>query len=133
MSSFHIQTISEEPVDWGESPHWDESRQRLSYVDCFAKRIYQIDPESGKSEKFNVSQQTTSKSMPITTALPALVSGQSDTPFLITLGNTICKYSPSTEEILNLAEIESGSNFNNGKCDPEGRLWVGSYTGMAFL
>ena len=132
MSSFHVQTISEEAVDWGESPHWDESRQKLSYVDCFSKRIYQIDPESGKSERFNVMSET-SKTTPTTMAIPAAASGQSETTYLITLGNSIAKFSPSTGDVLKLAEIDTGSYFNNGKCDPEGRLWVGSFTGMPLI
>ncbi|CAG2114541.1 unnamed protein product [Medioppia subpectinata] len=127
MSSFHVQPVSEEPVDWGESPHWDESRQRLSYVDCFAKTIHQIDPESGKCDRFSI-VSATNRSTPMTTmAVPG--TGQCEPAYLITLGNSIAKYSPDSGDILKLADIESGSYFNNGKCDPRGRLWVGSFTG----
>lgn len=128
MSAFHLQTVSEEPVDWGESPHWDESRQRLSYVDCFANRIYQIDPESGKCDKLSVVGQP-NKAKPTTMAIPA-VTGQSDSAYLINLGNSLAKYTPSTGDVFKLADLDSGSHFNNGKCDLEGRLWVGSFTGM---
>jgi sugar lactone lactonase YvrE len=133
MSSFHVQPVSEEPVDWGESPHWDESRQRLSYVDCFAKCIHQIDPESGKCDRFTI-MSATNRSTPMTTmAIPVTANDQSEPEFLITLGNSIAKYSPASGDILKLADIESGSYFNNGKCDSGGRLWVGSFTGIVRL
>lgn len=131
MSQFHVQVVSEDPIDWGESPHWDESRQKLYYVDCFAKSIYQIDPENGKCERINIVNQTT-KSIPmITIAIPSNI--EDDNTFIITLGNSIAKYSQTTGDILKLADIESGSYFNDGKCDTKGRLWIGTFKGFSIF
>ncbi|XP_054156335.1 regucalcin-like [Oppia nitens] len=127
MSSFHVQIVSQEPVDWGESPHWDQSRQRLSYVDCFAKRIHQIDPESGRCDRYNI-VSAASKSTPMTTmAIPT--DNQCDTEYVISLGNSLAKYLPNSGDIYKLADIDGGTYFNDGKCDSRGRLWIGSFTG----
>jgi sugar lactone lactonase YvrE len=130
MSQFHVQVISKEAIDWGESPHWDETRQKLYYVDCFTKCIHQIDPENGKCERFDIVGQYT-KSMPMTIAIPT--NNEDNNTFIITLGNSIAKYCQTSGDIFKLAEIESGSYFNDGKCDSNGSLWIGSFKGFQFF
>lgn len=125
MSQFHCETVSHTPIDWGEAPHWDIKKQKLYYVDCFGKTIYLIDPEKNHPEQSIAIPREGIKSPMITAALPT----NQDDEFLVVSGNEILKFDAISKETQQVASIDYGNCFNDGKCDVNGRLWVGTFKG----
>lgn len=49
--------------------------------------------------------------------------------YIVSVGNTLGHLDWDTNTYTKFAEVDAGKNnrFNDGKCDPKGRLWAGKY------
>lgn len=100
--------------DLSESPVWDAARQRLWFVDINAPALHRLDPASGALE---------------TWPMPAAIGSIA----LDTAGKVIAarrdgiwRFAPNeaTESLLARSPLEN-ARFNDGRCDRQGRFWVG--------
>ncbi|KAJ3654213.1 hypothetical protein Zmor_013416 [Zophobas morio] len=115
-------------VKLGEAPHWDPEAQTLYYVDILGMSIYQYEPATKKVSKASVGLNLVSFIIP--------VEGEKN-QFIVSLGREIVRIFWNSElqdvrVIEQLAEVEQApeffeSRFNDGKCDPLGRLWAGTF------
>jgi sugar lactone lactonase YvrE len=111
----------------GECPVWDADRQQLFWVDVYNHRVHQFDPASGQDRYFDVGD--------VVSAI-VLTDGE---PLLIALGNRLALLNLQTGELATLHQVQfphSETRFNDGKCDPQGRFWIGSVSeavGQAML
>ena len=116
MPSLTIQTIGNRTSKWGEGPLW--WNDRLFYVDIENHTLIRLDPETGTEETWNVGER-------IGTVVPRASGG------VLYAGDTgIVALDLSTDTKQALADPEpekrATNRFNDGKCDPAGRFWVGS-------
>lgn len=100
-----------------EGPVWDEKTQTLYWVDILKNSIHSLQPDSG------VQEQMTLDDFPSTIAL------ESSGALIVTARRSIYRINlkEQTKELLQtIADGETAVRFNDGKPDPEGRLWVGT-------
>jgi sugar lactone lactonase YvrE len=101
----------------GEGAFWDYKNQKLYWVDIEGSKLNIYDPKS----KINKTFQTPSR---IGTVVP-----YNSNKAIIALEDGIYNIDTSTGEISLFSDVESKqieNRFNDGKCDPNGNLWVGS-------
>lgn len=102
----------------GEGPVWDPSRNELLWVDIENKLLCFCDIVSGDIVQIEMESRIG------TVAL----TNQPDM-YLVALQSGIKLYNRKTGEYAELANPEKdlvNNRFNDGKCDPAGRFWIGS-------
>ena len=112
--------ITPEPIgthisQWGEGPVW--TGNRLLYVDIEGHKLLSFDPVSGKETIWDVGQR-------IGTVVPRASGG------LVWAGHHgIYAFDEATGQSALITHPEADiptNRFNDGKCDPAGRLWAGT-------
>lgn len=101
----------------GEGAFWDHRTQRLFWVDITGLKVHIYDPET-----------RTNKSFPTPSMVGTVVPGNNDKA-VIALVDGIYILNTLDGEISLLSDVEADmtyNRFNDGKCDPNGNLWVGS-------
>lgn len=101
----------------GEGPLWDVTRQALWWVDTKRHKLNCFSPSDGSNKSFDVGQQ-------IGTVVLREKGG-----LVVGLEHGIGIFDPETGDFEILCDPESHlheNRFNDGKCDPAGRLWIGS-------
>ncbi|MFM2143212.1 MAG: hypothetical protein RLZZ476_1756 [Verrucomicrobiota bacterium] len=100
---------------WGEGPIWHEDR--LLYVDIESHLVIAYTPTTGAELTWNVGQR-------VGTVVPRASGG------LVWAGDTGFYFlDESSGDSTPIADPEPDlpdNRFNDGKCDPAGRLWAGS-------
>lgn len=102
----------------GEGAIWNTNTQELYWVDIEGKKLHTYNPET---------QQNTTSNTPsrIGTVVPTI---KKDT-VVVALQDGIYFMNTKTGDLKLLSDVEqqlTSNRFNDGKCDPSGRLWVGS-------
>ena len=124
MKRLVAKPVSGESFDLGESCRWDETTQRLNWVDVFTGRLFEAEYDG--SALVNVAERSVDG---VLTAVAPL----SDRSGWVIAANQGIALLSRTGEITPLAEPEAGSGgavrMNDAACDPAGRFWAGS---MAF-
>jgi sugar lactone lactonase YvrE len=101
----------------GEGPLWDEETQSLFWVDIFNHRVNRFDPAAGRHREYEVGD-----------VVAAMALGPSHT-LVLALRHDLALLDLLTGELEHLAEVERerpGVRLNDGKCDAQGRFWIGS-------
>jgi sugar lactone lactonase YvrE len=102
----------------GEGAVWDVATQRLLWVDITEKRVGIFDPRSGRNELLQLDSQ-------VGTVVPTQ-SGN----LLVALQEGVALLDRRTGRVSKLrcpaGHDPRRTRFNDGKCDPRGRLWVGT-------
>lgn len=119
-----VKKIPEIPnLELGEGPHWDVETQSLYLVDIFGKSVHKYVPSTGQHTKAVFEK-------PVSIIIP--VQGQRD-KFIVSLEReiSILTWDGRTgkiSDVQTLAEVDKGTEnrLNDGKCDPNGRLWTGT-------
>lgn len=102
----------------GECPVWQVQDQKLFWVDVYNHRVHQFDPATGKDCCFDTGDVVSALALAGTDRL------------LIALSDRLAwLHLPSGEvEIIHRIEFPypAGTRLNDGKCDAQGRFWIGS-------
>ena len=101
----------------GEGSLWDSDAQVLYWVDILNHELYLYDPSTGVNRTIETLQ-------PVGTVVPRARGGA-----ILALQNGFASLDLETENISFIADPERqirGNRFNDGKCDPAGRLWAGT-------
>ncbi|XP_033737410.1 regucalcin-like [Pecten maximus] len=101
----------------GEGPHWDDSTRSLVFVDITQKNVFRWDSVTGSLQKVHLEDE-------VGCVVPCKKGG-----FLVAVGRTIFHLEWSSQKLTKLHEIPLkgvGNRFNDGKCDPAGRFWIGT-------
>jgi len=111
-----VETAGENVSKWGEGPVWHAGV--LWYVDIEGHRVCSYDPSTGKEQDWNVGERV------------GLVVPRAEGGHLIAGDNGIVGIDLDSGERKTLADPEPDkrpdNRFNDGKCDPAGRLWAGT-------
>ncbi|WP_404451890.1 SMP-30/gluconolactonase/LRE family protein [Virgibacillus necropolis] len=100
-----------------EGPLWDEERNRLLCVDILNNKLINYDPSSQALHDIEFPSNVTS------------VVKVKDSRLLLSTRNQLILFDKSNEaskEIISLADLGKTMRFNDGKCDPFNRFWVGT-------
>ena len=117
QTRFEVRVAVASPALLGESPMWHPHEQRLYYCDIPGRKLQRFDPASGELVHWNFDTEVASCA-PMQGG--ALLLGARD---------GLWRFDPKSGERTRLAEPPydpSRERFNDGKCDPQGRFWVGT-------
>jgi sugar lactone lactonase YvrE len=101
----------------GESPVWDDSAQVLYWVDIRRPALRRLIPERAEVRTW---------SLPELVGSIALVD---DGRLLLALGDEVVLFDPVSADVEPLARLPrriEGHRFNDGRCDRQGRFFVGT-------
>ncbi len=116
MSGITINPLGARQSLWGEGPVWWQ--ERLLYVDIEGHAIVELNCESGVETVYSIGERV------------GMVVPADDGNWLYAGDNGITRFNPASGNALLLADPEShkrtDNRFNDGKCDPQGRLWAGT-------
>ena len=110
--------IYQTEVICGESPVWDEVSQRLYWADVVNGNVYILNPITGSNKTYNTGQVLGSITLCERGGL--LLSCAKGFFFLDPDTN---KIEPAIDQEI----LSAGHFFADGKCDPQGRFWAGTY------
>ena len=119
MINYHNKAVLEYKIKarLGEGAFWNHKTQELYWVDIEDQMLYIYNPQT----KTNRSLPTPSK---IGTVVP-----KNTNETIVALQDGIYTMNLKSGDVVLISDIESElteNRFNDGKCDPSGRLWVGS-------
>lgn len=101
----------------GEGPLWSVAEGRLYWVDILNPSVHRSDPDSGRDEMLALPEMVSALAPRRSGGLIAAArSGLRGFDFSAGLGETLAV--PEADR--------PGNRFNDGKCDREGRFWVGT-------
>jgi len=101
----------------GESPVWHPRENALYYADIPGHKLQRFDPASGELRHWDFGTDVASFA-------PRL-----DGTLLLAMRDCLWVFDPASGERRRVAEPPydpSNERFNDGKCDPQGRFWVGT-------
>ncbi len=99
-----------------EGPCWDAETGRLLWVDIVGHAIHRYDPGTGQGTTHPVSGMV---GFAVIAAAGHLVAGIGDGLYDLAFGIP-------GESLLARPGMHGENRFNDGKCDPRGRLWAGT-------
>ena len=105
------------PAVLAESPMWHPDEQVLWYVDIVGRRVHRFDPKRGETRDWTFDSDVA--------CLAPMLDGQ----LLLGLRSGLWRFDPANGERSRLAAPPydpANERFNDGKCDPIGRFWVGT-------
>jgi sugar lactone lactonase YvrE len=105
------------PSVLGESPLWYPSEQVLYWCDIPGHALNRFDPKSGEYARWPFSTD-------VSCCAPLMEGG-----LLLALRSGLVRFDPSSGAAHPLADAPYDTavlRFNDGKADPQGRLWVGT-------
>lgn len=117
MSSHSIEVIHDTPMITGESPVWHAEEAALYWIDIPGKAVHRLQPESGAHRLFP---------MP---AEPGCIVRSSGGGLIVALRTGIAHLDTHTGALslrIPAPYDPAVIRFNDGRCDPSGRLWVGT-------
>lgn len=101
---------------------WHPNEKVLYWVDITPGILHRFDPQSGRTQSWPMGAM-------IGTVVPASPEG-----LVVALESGIVHFT-AQEKLIRLCDFpeatELGNRFNDGKCDPSGRLWVGTMNRQA--
>lgn len=101
----------------GEGALWNPVSERLYWVDIEGRALHVFDPATGDDRRYPVDKRIgTVVPMRNGNALVALQTGIHE--INLNTGQLTLRADPVTDQYL---------RFNDGKCDPAGRFWVGTF------
>ena len=114
MASVEIALDTQDMV--GESPFWDQQENALYWVDIIGKKISRYDPTTGDRKNW------------ATVDFPTAIALRAKEPGAVLAmagGVRLFDFEGAFHDFSQPDQTE-GNRLNEGKCDPQGRLWVGS-------
>lgn len=118
VTSQSIQPILDARSRLGEGPVWDAATQTLFWIDVYNHRVHQFDPATSQDRYFDTGE-----------VVGALAPAGPD-QLIIARRHSLAFLNPQTGDIQPLVQLEfpspSDTRCNDGKCDPQGRFWIGT-------
>ena len=111
-----IRSVVEERFLVGESPRWNEDQQALYWVDIYKPSIERLNPISGERETWLMPERIGCISF---CRDGRIIAGMQSGIAFIDLEDV------SVERVYDLVPDNPEIRFNDGRCDHQGRFWVG--------
>lgn len=112
--------VRDERAQLGESPSWDDKKQVLYWIDSVKGNLYIYDPLTSFNRKIVVGEHI------------GCVAPKNEQEVIIATKSGIYSFDLESEKktFIHDPNKHSENIFNDGKCDPEGRFWVGTVNGV---
>lgn len=112
--------IQDEKTLLGESPSWDSVRQVLYWIDSMKGNLYIYDSKNKNNRKIEIGEHIGS------------VAPKNEKEVIMATKSGIYFFHLETEKktFITNPNRHSENIFNDGKCDPKGRFWVGTVNGV---
>lgn len=117
VSNLKVEQVSEIKAKLGEGSIWDHKKQVLYWVDIEEGTLFEYDPVLNTTKSHLIGKK------------PGTVVPETDNTVVLALEDGVYRmflHNDSLEFITKPLSLLSNQRFNDGKCDPFGRLWVGS-------
>jgi sugar lactone lactonase YvrE len=117
MSTPEIRVAVASAALLGESPFWHPRERTLYYCDIPGKRLQRFDPANGELSHWDLDVE------------PGSCAPCVDGTLLLAMRDGLFRFDPASGARKRLAEPPydpAKERFNDGKCDPQGRFWVGT-------
>ncbi len=117
FSSLKVEKVSDITAKLGEGSIWDYQKQVLYWIDIEEGILFEFNPVLNKTISHNAGKK-------IGTIVP-----ETDNTVILALQDGIYRmflHNDSLEFIAKPSSLLDNQRFNDGKCDPQGRFWVGS-------
>ena len=101
----------------GESPVWHPRENALYYADIAGHKLQRFDPARGELRHWQFDTDVAS------------LAPRLDGTLLLAMRDGLWVFDPASGERRRVAEppyAPANERFNDGKCDPQGRFWVGT-------
>ena len=102
----------------GEGAFWDFRTGELYWIDILEKRLHIYNPKINENRSLSMPSN-------IGTVVPA----ENQNEAVVALQDGVYTINTKSEKMSPFSDLEkdvTGNRLNDGKCDPSGRLWVGS-------
>lgn len=99
----------------GESPRWDDRRGVLFYVDILGRQLRRYDPRTRSHDAWDM-DETVGGCFPTETGR-----------LLLAMQTGIFWFTPESGALEHYCDLEADhalTRANDGRCDPQGRLWI---------
>ena len=113
----NVELVLDARAELGESPVWDDRRQRLLFVDILLGHVHEFDPLTGHDRIFQVGQPVG--------AVALAAAGD----WVIAARDGFFRLNPESGEVTLIAHVEmevAGNRMNDGAVDAGGRFWAGT-------
>ena len=117
MSSAEVRVAVAAASLLGESPVWHPGERALYYCDIAGHRLQRFDPQSGELRHWEFATDV------------ACLAPRMNGTLLLAMRDGLWCFDPSSGARQGVAEPPydpDRERFNDGKCDPQGRFWVGT-------
>lgn len=117
VSDIQVTCVRQEQAILGESPVWDPERRALWWIDCVAPALHRYDPARDTDVRLELGER-----------IHAIGLG-ADGGLIAAMVGGLARLDPETGTVETVARPEASRRdhrFNDGKCGPDGRFWVGS-------
>lgn len=114
---FSYEVVTPHYSELGEGPVWDRHTKSICWVDILSGCIHEFTPSTGQYRCLHLAEMVG--------AIAVCTNGD----FIAALKSGLAFINRDTGRIERLHHPElhlPGNRFNDGKCDPAGRFWVGS-------
>ena len=134
--SYKIEAIPDSFAELGETPHWDVDTQNLFYVDISAGKLLRYDYNQNKVYKSKIIGESLAGFLaPVEATTDKFVVGCGRRLQIVQWDGVseTCQVERTLLEV-QADEKFNDNRFNDGKCDPQGRLFAGTmrYIGDEF-
>lgn len=102
----------------GEGAFWNYKTNELYWIDIDGKQLHIYSPK-----------ENTDKSLKMPCRIGTVVPSETHNKAIVALEDGVYITDTTTEELTKFSEVETdnfNTRLNDGKCDPNGNLWVGS-------
>jgi len=115
--SIEVELVVDGQCELGEGPIWDDRIDRLWWLNILERELHQYDPATQQDHVLSLAQ------------MPGTVVGRATGGLMFAMEKGFAAYDPETDRLDMLVDPEPekpGNRFNDGKCDPVGRLIAGT-------
>ncbi|XP_045110867.1 regucalcin-like [Portunus trituberculatus] len=128
----HVQQVASKGLIIGEGPHWVMDRCCLLFVDIMRGEMHRLFTDTRRHQKLHVEPEGAGDSL----SFVVPVKNHPDL-YAVGLGRSVAlvewletdpdAHTRKVKVTLHTVESDTPTNrFNDGKCDPRGRLWAGT-------
>lgn len=118
MTNYTIEPYSDRAFELGEGPHWHAGNKKLYFVDITGSAVYSIDDQKRLETLLKDTSGSVSAVFPVEGDPQNLVVSIETDLYLLNVKT-------GERRLLDKLPV-SGVRFNDGKCDPQGRLFLGT-------
>lgn len=112
----NLSRVGEQTDVLGECPLWDDRAQALWWVDIRRPALRRLDHASGRVETWPMDD------------LVGAIALCDDGRLLMALADRLAAFDPAASTWTTIAQVPRppGHRFNDGRCDRQGRFWIGT-------